>query len=114
MLFRSSLSVCVSLSPSSALSSDVIHCSSVTLYLYVEPTDYCVSFVYKSRKPFHPERLLKVLGSNVAQLQVTRAKGLAWLITRNNRWGIWSQPSLHASLAVDITGMIASVVTGVV
>lgn len=47
------------------------------------------SFVYRARRPFHPERLWTCL--NEAWPGVLRSKGLFWLATRMNESGLWSQ-----------------------
>ncbi|GMH38819.1 hypothetical protein BSKO_06717 [Bryopsis sp. KO-2023] len=46
------------------------------------------SFVYKARKPFHPERLME---SGLASIWkgVLRSKGFFWLATRHDRMGVW-------------------------
>jgi G3E family GTPase len=47
------------------------------------------SFVYRRRKPFHPERLMDWLENWPAD--VVRAKGFIWLASRNNMAGLISQ-----------------------
>lgn len=47
------------------------------------------SFVYRARKPFHPERLWNCLHEDWPG--VLRSKGLFWLATRMNESGLWSQ-----------------------
>ncbi|MBM7605901.1 G3E family GTPase [Metabacillus crassostreae] len=55
-----------------------------------ETEEYGISsFVYKRRKPFHPERLLKWL--EAWPLDVVRAKGFFWLASRNETTGLLSQ-----------------------
>ncbi len=48
------------------------------------------TFVYRARRPFHPERLMDALeGDDLTP--VIRSKGVFWLATRHNVAGIWSQ-----------------------
>lgn len=47
------------------------------------------SFVYRARRPFHPERLWNCLADTWPG--VLRSKGLFWLATRMNDSGLWSQ-----------------------
>jgi G3E family GTPase len=47
------------------------------------------SFVYRSRRPFHPARLWKLL--NGTWKGILRSKGFFWLATRNDMVGIWGQ-----------------------
>jgi G3E family GTPase len=53
-------------------------------------------FLYKRNKPFHPERLLTLLGDPMGhistvprQLGLTRSKGVFWLATRSHQVGEW-------------------------
>ncbi|MEH7351878.1 GTP-binding protein, partial [Gottfriedia acidiceleris] len=55
-----------------------------------ESDEYGISsFVYRRKKPFHPERLLSWLEN--WSVDVVRAKGFFWLATRNEMVGMLSQ-----------------------
>ncbi len=55
-----------------------------------ETEEYGISsFVYRRRKPFHPERLMNWLEN--WPVDVVRAKGFMWVATRNNIAGLLSQ-----------------------
>lgn len=55
-----------------------------------ETEEYGISsFVYRRRKPFHPERWMKWLEE--WPVEVVRAKGFFWLPTRNDMTGLLSQ-----------------------
>ena len=58
------------------------------------------SFVYRRRKPFHPQRLLEAVESGLSG--VIRSKGYLWIATRPDHCGIWSQAG--ASLKIDPSG----------
>ncbi|OSX53735.1 GTP-binding protein [Anoxybacillus ayderensis] len=55
-----------------------------------ETEEYGISsFVYRRRRPFHPERLMHWLEQ--WPVEIVRAKGFFWLASRNNMCGLLSQ-----------------------
>jgi G3E family GTPase len=63
-----------------------------------ETEEYGVSsFVYRARRPFHPQRLMDMLESDVLD-GVIRSKGFVWLATRHNLVGVWSHAGEIISL----------------
>jgi len=49
------------------------------------------SFVYRARRPFHPQRLYDFLASGWRYGNLVRSKGYFWLATRYDQAGAWSQ-----------------------
>jgi G3E family GTPase len=49
------------------------------------------SFVYRSSKPFHPQRLFDFLSAGWRYGNLLRSKGFFWLATRFDKAGAWSQ-----------------------
>ncbi len=60
------------------------------------------SFVFRSKKPFHPERFLNYLNQGFPQ-NIIRSKGLFWLASRSNQALLWS--SAGGSCKADIAGV---------
>jgi len=54
------------------------------------------SFVYRARRPFHPDRFLSVLDEPWEG--VVRSKGFLWLASRNDVMALWSQAGTSCTL----------------
>jgi len=68
-----------------------------------ETEEYGISsFVFRSRKPFHPHRFLNYLNHKFPQ-NVIRSKGLFWLASRSDQALLWS--SAGGSCKADNTGV---------
>ena len=63
-----------------------------------ESDEYGISsFVYRARRPFHPERLFRLFSSG-DMAGVLRSKGFAWIATRNDDAFLWSQAGCSIKL----------------
>lgn len=68
-----------------------------------ETEEYGISsMVFKSKRPFHPERFLKFVNEHFPQ-NVIRSKGLFWLASRPKQALVWS--SAGGSCKVDAAGV---------
>ncbi len=66
-----------------------------------ETEEYGISsFVYRRRKPFHPQRLMNAIEHGLKG--VVRSKGYLWVATRPHYCGVWSQAG--SSLQIDRAG----------
>ncbi|NJB83597.1 GTP-binding protein [Wenyingzhuangia aestuarii] len=68
-----------------------------------ETEEYDISsLVFRSKKPFHPDRFLRYLNTNFPQ-NIIRSKGLFWLASRSNQALVWS--SAGGSCKADSAGV---------
>ncbi|CAZ98510.1 GTP-binding protein [Zobellia galactanivorans] len=68
-----------------------------------ETEEYGISsFVFRSKKPFHPERFLNYLNQSFPQ-NIIRSKGLFWLASRSDQALLWS--SAGGSYKADSAGV---------
>lgn len=49
------------------------------------------SFVFRARRPFHPERLFELINNKRLTAGLLRSKGFCWIVTRPQWVGLWSQ-----------------------
>lgn len=64
-----------------------------------ETLEYGISsFVFRARRPFHPQRFYDFFLESIEGGTILRSKGVVWLATRSDQAGIWS----HAGNVVSL------------
>ncbi|MBM4002053.1 MAG: GTP-binding protein [Planctomycetes bacterium] len=58
------------------------------------------SFIFRARRPFHPQRLWGLLSSDLLA-GVLRSKGFSWLASRHDEAMLWSQAGCSISLSPE-------------